>query len=346
MPDGLKPSKPFSLWGVVASGLGYHLDNFGRWLLASWPRLGRLYAALLAPNAPPLRVQPGWRFACEYYEQRRWLACRRAALWEAAQDRLSVQLTLNWHHGTKVAVLLGNDNSLCLYVCGSFEPNEFAFLDRVLKPGMTFVDVGANDGYYTLFAAQRVGPSGRVLAIEPSSRERLNLEHNIARNRLGNVKVLPVALGDACGMAELYLAQSSHAGHNTLGRFANDGVKAGGTERVKLRTLDSLAGDSPFDRIDVMKIDVEGAEANVIAGARDVLAATRPLIVLEISDKALRGQGSDAGRLIAILRELNYEIGVFSPNTGRIELHADGHDLSPNIVAMQRDRIPEIVGQA
>ena len=56
--------------------------------------------------------------------------------------------------------MLGNDNSLCLYVCGSFEPNEFAFLDKVLKPGMVFVDVGANDGYYTLFAAQRVGPCG------------------------------------------------------------------------------------------------------------------------------------------------------------------------------------------
>jgi hypothetical protein len=147
-------------------------------------------------------------------------------------------------------------------------------------------------------------------------------------------------------MAELYLAQSSHAGHNTLGRFASDGVKAEGTERVRLRTLDSLASDGPLDRIDVIKIDVEGAEASVISGARDVLAATRPLIVIEINDKALRGQGSDTGRLIAILRELDYEIGVFSPDTGRIELHAAGRDLSLNVVAMQRDRIPEIVGQA
>jgi len=333
------------MWGVIASGLGYHLDKFGQWLLGSSPRIGRLYAVMLAPNAPRLSTQPGWRFACEYYEQRRWLACRRAALWEAAQDRLSVPLTLNWYNGTKVAVLLGNDNSLCLYVCGSYEPNEFAFLDRVLKPGMVFVDVGANDGYFTLFAAQRVGPLGKVLAIEPSTRERLNLERNIERNRLRNVTVLPVALGADCGTAELHLAQSSHAGHNTLGRFANDGVKAEGTERVNLRTLDSLAGDGPLDRIDVMKIDVEGAEASVIAGARDVLAATRPLIVIEISDKALRGQGSDAGRLIGILRELNYEIGVFSPNTGRIELHADGRDLSLNIVAMQPDRVPEIVGR-
>ena len=346
MPDGLRPDKTGNLWGVVASGVGYHLDNFGRWLLASSPRVGGAYAALLAPAAPQPRTQPSWRFACEYYEQRRWFACRRGALWEAARGRLSVPLTLKWYHGTTVEVLLGNDNSLCLYVCGSFEPNEFAFLDKVLKPGMVFLDVGANDGYYTLFAAQRVEPGGRVLAVEPSSRERVNLERNIARNRLANVTVVPVALGAACGTAELRLAQSAHSGHNTLGKFANDGVQAESMEQVTVRTLDEVARDLGLTRIDAMKIDVEGAEASVIAGGREVLAATRPLIVLEISDKALRGQGSDAQRLIATFRgELGYEIGVFSPRTGRIELLADGQELSPNVVAMPRERIPEILGQ-
>lgn len=345
MPEGLRLRKTAFLWEVVASGLGYHLDNFGRWLLASSPRMGGAYASLLAPAAPQARTQPSWRFACEYYEQRRWLACRRGALWEAARGRLSVPLTLKWYHGTTVDVLLGNDNSLCLYVCGSFEPNEFAFLDRMLKPGMVFVDVGANDGYYTLFAAQRVGPSGRVLAIEPSTRERANLERNIARNGLGNVKVVPLALGATCGTAGLRLAQSAHSGHNTLGGFANDGVQAESVEQVKVCMLDSLAGELALDRIDVMKIDVEGAEANVIAGAREVLARTQPVIVLEISDKALRGQGSDAEQLIATLRELGYEIGVFSASTGCIELLAEGCDLSLNVVAMPRDRIPEIVGQ-
>jgi FkbM family methyltransferase len=345
VPDGLSPIKTASLWGMVASGVGYHLDNFGRWLLTCSPRMGGAYAALLAPAAPQPRTHPSWRFGCEFYEQRRWMACRRGALWETARGRFAVPVTLKWYHGTTVDVLLGNDNSLCLYVCGSFEPNEFAFLDRVLKPGMVFVDVGANDGYYTLFAAQRVGPSGRVLAVEPSTRERANLERNIARNGLANVTVVPLALGSSCGMAELHLAQSAHSGHNTLGRFANDGVQAESVEQVKVCTLDSLAPGLALDRIDVMKIDVEGAEASVIAGARDLLAATRPLIVLEISDKALRGQGSDAGRLITALRDLDYEIGVFSSSTGRIELLANGRDLSLNVVAIPRARIPEIVGQ-
>jgi FkbM family methyltransferase len=345
VPDGLRPSKATNLWDVVASGLGYHLDNFGRWLLASSPRMGSAYASLLAPAEPQPHTQPSWRFGCEYYEQRRWLACRRGALWEAARGGMSVPLTIRWYHGTMVDVVLGNDNSLCLYVCGSFEPNEFAFLARMLKPGMVFVDVGANDGYYSLFAAQRVGRSGRVLAVEPSTRERVNLKRNIALNALANVTVIPVALGAACGTAELRLAQGAHSGHNTLGGFANDGVQAESIEQVDVRTLDGVAHAAALDRIDILKIDVEGAEANVIAGAREVLAAMRPLIVLEISDKALRGQGSDAQRLIALLRELGYEIGVFSANTGRIELLGEGRDLSLNVVAMPRDRVPEIVGQ-
>jgi FkbM family methyltransferase len=332
------------LWGVVASGLGYHLDNFGRWLIASAPKVGGAYAALLAPAEPKPCTRPSWRFAQEYYEQRRWLTCRRGALWEAARVGMSVPLTVKWYHGTTVDVLLGNDNSLCLYVCGSFEPNEFAFLDTVLKPGMVFVDVGANDGYYTLFAAKRVGAQGRVLAVEPSTRERVNLKRNIARNGLDNITVLPMALGATSGTAELQLAQYSHSGHNTLGRFANDGVQVESVEQVKMCTLDSVAHDMALDRLDLLKIDVEGAEANVIAGAREILAGTQPLIMLEISDKALRGQGSDAERLLAILRgELGYEIGVFSAQTGRIERLGEGRNLSPNVVAMPRDRARELL---
>ena len=111
-----------------------------------------------------------------------------------AQYKLRVPLSLPWYNGTVVDVTLGNDNSLCLYVCGSFEPNEFAFLDQVLHPGMTFVDVGANDGYYT---SSPPGASARRtrLAIEPSSREREHLRQNLERNAIANVAVVPVALG-------------------------------------------------------------------------------------------------------------------------------------------------------
>jgi FkbM family methyltransferase len=332
-------------WERIRSGVGYHLDNLGRWLIVHAPSIGSVYAACLAPGGPRLKPRPGWMFAEEYYDQRRWLACRRGALWEAAREKeLAVPITVRWHGGTTVDLTLGNDNSLCLYVCGSFEPNEFAFLDKVLRPGMVFVDVGANDGYYTLFAARRVGPSGRVVAAEPSSRERAHLQRNLGRNGLDNVSVIPAAIGATSGLADLHLAHGVHAGHNTLGGFAHDDVVRASLERVPIEPLDAVIARLGLARVDFVKIDVEGAEARVIAGATNVLTSMRPMMLIEVNDKALRAQNYCADSLIETLcGDLRYEIFVFSPITGQVEPRRDGEPLSPNVVAVPCERAEEMV---
>ena len=337
-----------SAWAWVCSGVGNHLDNFGRWLIVRAPKLGAAYAAWWTPATQKLGPRPGWGFAEEYYEQRQWRACRRGALWEAARDNdLVVPLSVPWLAGTTVDVTLGNDNSLCLYVCGAFEPNELNFLDRLLKPGMVFVDVGANDGYYTLFAARRVGPQGRVVSIEPSSRERGHLERNLARNGTGNVEIVPAALGAALGHADLHLAHGAHSGHNTLGRFAHDSVVSAGVERVPLETLDAVVTRLRLPRIDVVKIDVEGGEANVIAGARMMLAAMRPVLMVEVNDGALRAQGSSEAALLEMLREeLGYEILVFSERSGLVERQVAGAPLSANIIAVPGERSIEALNKS
>ena len=339
---------PPTAWDRICSGVGYHLDNLGRWLIVNAPTIGSAYAACLAPAAPRLRPRPGWVFAGEYYEERRWLACRRGALWEAAREKeLAVPITVRWHSGTTVDLTLGNDNSLCLYVCGSFEPNEFAFLDRVLKPGMVFVDVGANDGYYTLFAARRVGPAGRVVAAEPSSRERAHLQRNLGRNGLDNVTVVPAAIGAASGLADLHLAHGVHAGHNTLGSFAHDDVVRASLERVPIEPLDSVASRLGLPRVDFVKIDVEGAEARVIAGATTVLGQMRPILLLEVNDKALRAQGNCAETLLTTLStQFGYGIFVFSSASGLVEPWQNGDPLSANVVAIPNERVAETVTQA
>jgi FkbM family methyltransferase len=332
-------------WNQIASGVGYHLDNLGRWLMSRAPVIGGAYAALLAPDEPRIGYRPGWRFAEEYYDQRRWMACRRGALWEAAsKGDIAVPLILPWYGGTTVDVTLGNDNSLCLYVCGSFEPNEFAFLDEVLKAGMVFIDAGANDGYYSLFAARKVGPAGKVVAIEPSSRERVNLRRNIQRNKFDNVRIVTEALGAAAGEADLCLAHDKHSGHNTLGRFAHDDVTAARPERVQVETLDAIVERLALPRVDVIKIDVEGAEASVIAGGHATLRTACPILLMELNDRALRAQGNGAEALLATLRgTFGYEVLNFSAKTGRVELCADGMPLSANIVAVPAQRVGELL---
>lgn len=333
-----------SAWERVCSGVGYHLDNMGRWLIVRAPSIGAAYAGILAPRLSRLEPRPGWRFAEEYYDQRRWLACRRGALWEAAREKeLAVPLTVRWHGGNTVDVTLGNDNSLCLYVCGSFEPNEFAFVDRMLKPGMVFVDVGANDGYYTLFAARRVGPTGRVIAVEPSSRERAHLQRNLGRNGLDNVQVVAAALGAEAGFVDLHLAHGVHAGHNTLGDFAHDDVVRASSERVPLETLDALVTRHALSKVDMVKIDVEGAEAGVVAGARTVLSTHRPVLLMELNDRALHAQGQSADTLLNTLKtDLNYQVLSFSPVGGRPERAVEGVPLSSNIVLVPKERAAEL----
>ena len=346
MTAGRSSSGATSAWQRICSGVGYHLDNLGRRLIVFAPSVGAAYAALLAPRTLRLTPRPGWRFGEEYYDQRQWLACRRGALWEAAREwQLTISLTVPWHGGTLVDVTLGNDNSLCLYVCGSFEPNEFSFVDRVLRPGMVFLDVGANDGYYTLFAARRVGAGGMVIAVEPSSRERTHLQRNITRNGIENVQIVASALGSSSAIVDLHLAHGVHAGHNTLGKFAHDDVVRASSERVRLETLDSVVIRHGISHVDFIKIDVEGSEAGVVEGARTVLKTMRPVILMELNDRALCAQGQSVDALIQMMRdEFSYSVFSFSPTTGIPELPCGRSPLSANVTFVPMERVDEIIG--
>ena len=342
-PEGLAKLRAAVRWRI-----GYILDGIAWRLLVHAPGLARLYACLIAPKGPPVVPYPGWVFATEYYPELRWMAWRRAALWDCARDRKIVfPLTVPWYEGTKVNVTLGNDQSMCLYVSGSFEPNEFVFLRGILAPGMVAIDVGANEGLYTLFAAARVGASGRVVAVEPSSRERVSLQRNIDSNGLANVTVVASALGAVPGQATLQIASGEHTGHNTLGSFVYDEAMPENTETVAVDTLDALVARLALPRVDFVKIDVEGAETSVLKGSMDVLRRMRPLLLLEANDDALQAQGTSSAALVGMLKaEFRYEVLVFSNSTGRVELLRDGGELSSNIVAVPAEKVGEILAKA
>ncbi len=327
--------------------IGALLDRIGPALLSRAPALGRLYARLIARRGLTLTRYPGWTFGAEYYIERSWGTLRRGVLWEhALEHRLEVPLTVRWYDGLEVDVRLGNDHSLCLYVSGTFEPNEFYFLAQVLKPGMTVLDVGANEGLYTLFSARRVGPAGRVVAFEPSSRERRKLQQNVTRNRLGNVTVVPCAVGSREGTAALQIAAGVHSGHNTLGALVYDDAPAAGVEHVRVERLDRLIERLGVASVDVIKIDVEGAEMHVLEGARKTLAAHRPILMVEANDEALQAQGASTASLLAFLRdELGYGIFVFSSETGGVEPMREGSSASANIVAVPSERRAELLAR-
>jgi FkbM family methyltransferase len=169
-----------------------------------------------------------------------------------------------------------------------------------VNPGGVAIDVGANLGEWVLPLARRVGPSGRVLAIEPATRAATALDKTLLANALSQAEVIRCAIGDHDGTVEFAapIATSVRVDTGT----ARIGPAAAGQEALKvaLRTLDSLAAERCLDRLDLVKIDVEGYERRVLDGAETSLARFLPVLVLETGHEAEGDRGAIHDRLRAL----------------------------------------------
>jgi FkbM family methyltransferase len=161
----------------------------------------------------------------------------------------------------------GSGNNGCWL--GTYElPKQLAML-RFIRAGMVCYDVGANVGFYTLFFSHLVGAGGKVLAFEPFPRNVALLRRHIELNRCANVTVFDAAIGDREGTTLFEEAPSA-----SMGRVSDHGRLA-----VECRRLDRIVSEG-FSPPDLIKIDVEGAESTVLAGAVEILQKYAPIIFL------------------------------------------------------------------
>ena len=283
----------------------------------------------------PLAPCPGWYFGCNDKSTSPVVQLRKAIWNSCHQRKLQTPIAFPWYDGSTLNLHLGNDVSYPTFIGGCIEPNEFAFIDSFLKPGMVFLDIGANEGLFSVFASRRVGPTGKLIAFEPSHRELERLRANLSLNKTCNVQVEAFALAEASGTAELRICEYGHEGQNTLGDFAHD-VHQSGTQMVQVGTLDEYLDEHPADRLDFIKMDVEGAEQKVLEGARKTIASFKPVILLELNDKALRFQAASDEGVVNLLRSLDYLIYNFCPRTG-LPVIADGPLYSENVIAAPRE---------
>ncbi|HXQ52393.1 MAG TPA: FkbM family methyltransferase [Stellaceae bacterium] len=170
---------------------------------------------------------------------------------------------------------------------GDFEPVERDFLLRAIRPGMNVVNIGANIGIYAILASRLAGPAGHVLAFEPSSQSCERLHRNLALNHCVNVTVEQIALGDSSGT--ILLRDDPGGGNRDALRFvervAADGPAASAGERVRCTSLDAYRAGSRAP-IDFMLVDVEGAELDVMRGARAAIDTSPDLVMLmECTDR-------------------------------------------------------------
>jgi FkbM family methyltransferase len=165
---------------------------------------------------------------------------------------------------------------------GDWFEGEIHFIRRWLKPGMTVVDVGANYGLYTITCAQQVGREGRVWAYEPASLPRSFLVRSVANNGFDNVRIAEKALSDHEGSARLGIAANAEL--NSLNETGQSG------ENVPLTTLDREFSTWERD-VDFLKLDAEGEEVRILAGAKEFFARQHPLVMFEYKQGATVNQG-------------------------------------------------------
>ncbi len=199
-------------------------------------------------------------------------------------------------------VYLGNDTVLCrvlggykiyldtrdtgfgshVMLDGYWETWLTIFFARQVRPGMTVIDVGANFGYYTLLLGALVGSTGRVYAIEPNPAVVEKLRRSVALNGLAmRTTILEAAAGAAEGEANLYVPYGEPKNSTIVANGAGIVPASGTIHKVPQLKLDQLAATTA--RVDLVKIDAEGAERDILAGMEGILRRDKPCLVLEFN---------------------------------------------------------------
>jgi FkbM family methyltransferase len=189
---------------------------------------------------------------------------------------------------------------------GSYEPQTERFIRQNVKPGMTVLDIGANTGYMTILLADMVGVHGQVHSFEPMPDNYKLLRKNVDANGLNQVHLRNFALSDRKGEATLHIDPGNDGG-NTIGNVTGEGWNGHSSITVATEALDDFLERAGIAKVDFIKIDVEGAESLVFAGAHKLLSRPdAPLIVCEVGDPAQQLVGTTELDLRKTLYGLDY----------------------------------------
>ena len=185
-----------------------------------------------------------------------------------------------------------------------YEPWMVETVRRFLKPGSIFVDVGANEGCFTILGGSLVGSSGRVVAVEPQERLKPILAANLKINGLDNVTLCYVAISDSQSHSELFISPDVNTGSSSLVRATRYSVPR---QVVQTTTLTKVLADAGVGRVDLMKIDIEGFEYEAVFGSPELFREGRiRAIALEMHPQQMRDRGLEPADLVDFLRTQGY----------------------------------------
>ena len=240
---------------------------------------------------------------------------------DACQERLHppgenqfTRVRFAWN--LEVLVNLGEKVGRDLYYGAGFETFEFEIVRKLLGEGDIFVDVGANLGLYTLVASRLVGELGSVHAFEPQAETYQLLADNVRRNHVSNVVLNQAALGETNGEAELFINRESAL--TSMGRTGRGSVI--NIQKVPVWTLDDYADRNGIERINFLKVDVEGFEGNVLRGGIGMISRSPDLVVLsELAEKNFQPMGFSVNEVIDWMRALGFVVWMVNDSEKLLE---------------------------
>lgn len=211
--------------------------------------------------------------------------------------------------GIRWSLDLNEGIDFSIWLLGAFERRTVAAYSRLVKPGDTVIDIGANIGAHTLFLSRLVGPQGRVVAVEPTAWAvqclRRNLDLNPELARVVDVQqALLAATSGGPVPAEIYASWPLH------GRDVHPKLRARpkSTSGAEAMTLDQLVQQKGIGRVDFIKLDVDGQEVAILNGGMETLRRDHPTIIFELSPYILAEAGDDAISLLSHLHDLGYRL--------------------------------------
>ncbi len=214
---------------------------------------------------------------------------------------LTINLRLNEHMQSQI------------FWYGSYSRDILLILRSLLRPGMVVIDAGANIGEITLVAAKMVGASGHVYSFEPQSEVADELSQNVRLNNFTQVFIQKKGLSDEAGDKVIYRASSDfhdgskHEGLATLYPSEKRGEKAG---VISLVTLDEFFERTDLKQLNLIKIDIEGAELPALKGGIVTLRRFMPYIIVEVQQETASQAGYSAADILALLQPMGYRFDV------------------------------------
>lgn len=194
-----------------------------------------------------------------------------------------------------------------IYWCGFHHISELLFLKDFVRKDMVFADIGANQGEFSLFAAS-VLENGRVMAFEPTEHQLGLLRKNVEMNQFSNIEIYPFGLYDKEEHLEVFTSEnrSLHGGkHEGLSSIYKSDERQVSEGMIELKIFDKEF-DQNLERLDVVKIDVEGAEFSVLKGMRSSLTRFKPVLIIEMNEDTFKDAGYSLNDVSSFLSDLGY----------------------------------------